>query len=131
LSLAGTPYVEMVAVMAKYNLFAEDAGMQKIAEQPPAKEAIAIAEILQKLGFNIQLLGSRNYVLKKLQLMPRKHLTLLRNAEERLHRHLPKDGSRRAAKIQSKSSKPWAKRILNRLAVRTVPTMYRGPSQTR
>ena len=29
LAFAGTPYVEMVAVMAKYNPFAEKAGMQK------------------------------------------------------------------------------------------------------
>jgi hypothetical protein len=28
----------MVAVMAKYNLFAEDAGMQKIAEQHQQKK---------------------------------------------------------------------------------------------
>ncbi len=33
LPLAGTPYVEMVAVMAKYNPFGEKAGMQKIMEQ--------------------------------------------------------------------------------------------------
>ena len=46
-----TPYVELVAVMAKYNPFAEKAGMQKIVEQPPPKEVLAIAEILQKLIF--------------------------------------------------------------------------------
>jgi hypothetical protein len=67
LPLAGTPYVEMPAVMAKYNPFAEKAGMQKIAEQPPPKEALAIAETLRQLGFNIQLLGSEKYVLSKLQ----------------------------------------------------------------
>jgi len=67
LTLAGTPYVEMPAVMAKYNPFAEKAGMQKIAEQPPPKEASAIAEVLSKLGFNIHLLGSEKYVLNKLQ----------------------------------------------------------------
>jgi len=32
LAKAGTPYVEMPAVMAKYNPFAEKAGMRKIAE---------------------------------------------------------------------------------------------------
>jgi hypothetical protein len=46
LPLAGTPYVEMPAVMAKYNPFAEKAGMQKIAEQKPPKEAVKIAETL-------------------------------------------------------------------------------------
>jgi ABC-type ATPase with predicted acetyltransferase domain len=44
LPLVGTPYVEMPAVMAKYNPFAEKAGMRKIAEQPPPKEALKIAE---------------------------------------------------------------------------------------
>ncbi len=35
LSLAGTEYVEVSAVMAKYNPFAEKAGMKKVAEQQP------------------------------------------------------------------------------------------------
>lgn len=67
LPLAGTLYVEMPAVMAKYNPFAEKAGMQKIEEQLPPREALKIAEILQKHGFNIQLLASEKYVLNKLQ----------------------------------------------------------------
>jgi len=41
---------------------------------------LRIAETFQKLGFNVHLLGSRNYVLKKLQLMRAKHLTRLRQA---------------------------------------------------
>jgi GNAT superfamily N-acetyltransferase len=67
LPLAGTPYVEMPAVMAKYNPFAEKAGMREIAEQPPPKEALAIAETLRKFGFNIQLLESEKYVLNRLR----------------------------------------------------------------
>jgi hypothetical protein len=80
LAKAGTPYVEMPAVMAKYNPFAEKAEMQKIAEQPPPKEALAIAEILQQLGFNIQLLGSEKYVLNKLQTLSNGDLEKLREA---------------------------------------------------
>jgi ABC-type lipoprotein export system ATPase subunit/GNAT superfamily N-acetyltransferase len=80
LPLAGTPYVEMPAVMAKYNPFAEKAGMQKIAEQPPPKEALKIAETLQHLGFNIQLLGSEKYVLNKLQTLSDEDLEKLREA---------------------------------------------------
>jgi hypothetical protein len=38
LPLAGTEYVEMPAVMAKYNPFGEKAEMQKIAEQPRLKK---------------------------------------------------------------------------------------------
>jgi hypothetical protein len=80
LARAGTPYVEMPAVMAKYNPFAEKAGMQKIAEQPPPKEALAIAEILQQLGFNIQLLGSEKYVLNKLHTLSGKEIQIIKEA---------------------------------------------------
>jgi hypothetical protein len=66
--------------MAKYNPFGEKAGMQKIAEQPPPKEALAIAEILQQLGFNIQLLGSEKYVLNKLQTLSDEGLEKVREA---------------------------------------------------
>jgi len=80
LPLAGTPYVEMPAVMAKYNPFAEKAGMQKIAEQPPPKEALKIAELLMQLGFSIQLLGSEKYVLTKLQTLTNKDIAVIREA---------------------------------------------------
>jgi hypothetical protein len=67
LSLAGTEYVEMSAVMAKHNPFAEKAGMKRIAEQAPPKEATRIVGLLRELGFNEQLLGSEKYVLEGLQ----------------------------------------------------------------
>ncbi|MCS7113977.1 MAG: hypothetical protein RMJ15_09780 [Nitrososphaerota archaeon] len=80
LPLAGTPYVEMPAVMAKYNPFAEKAGMQKIAEQPPPKQAIKIAETLSQLGFDIHLLGSEKYVLNKLQTSNHKDIVKIKEA---------------------------------------------------
>jgi ABC-type ATPase with predicted acetyltransferase domain len=80
LPLAGTEYVEMPAVMAKYNPFAEKAGMQKIAQQPPPKEAMKIAETLRQLGFNTQLLGSEKYVLSKLQTLSCKEVAKIREA---------------------------------------------------
>ncbi|MEM1540828.1 MAG: GNAT family N-acetyltransferase [Candidatus Bathyarchaeia archaeon] len=80
LPLVGTPYVEMPAVMAKYNPFAEKAGMQKIAEQPPPKQAIKIADVLHKLGFNIHLLGSEKYVLSKLQSLSEKEIETIKEA---------------------------------------------------
>jgi len=80
LSLAGTPYVEMVAVMAKYNPFGEKAGMQKIAEQPPSKKALAIAQVFSELGFNIQLLGSEKTVLNKLRTLKLEDITRIREA---------------------------------------------------
>ncbi|MBS7605039.1 MAG: hypothetical protein QXR84_00395 [Candidatus Bathyarchaeia archaeon] len=66
LQLCGTPYVEMIAVMAKYNPFAEKAGMRKIAETKPPGEIIKIIEELRKLGFNTLLLAYEKYVLEKL-----------------------------------------------------------------
>ena len=80
LAKAGTPYVEMPAVMAKYNPFGEKAGMRKIAVQPPPKEALKIAETLQHLGFNIQLFGSEKYVLNKLQTLTDEDLAKVRQA---------------------------------------------------
>lgn len=83
LPMAETPYVEMPAVMAKYNPFAEKAGMQKIIEQQPPKEAQKIAEILHQLGFNTQLLGSEKYVLSKLQTLNDKELAIVKEAFRR------------------------------------------------
>jgi len=87
LSLAGTPYVEMVAVMAKYNPFAEKAGMQKIAEQSPSKKALAIAQVLSELDFNVQLLGSEKYVLKKLRSLKAEDVARVREALLKIKLH--------------------------------------------
>jgi len=54
--------------------------MQKIAEQPPPKEALKIAEILQKHGFNIQLLSSKKYVLNKLQTLNNRQIATIKEA---------------------------------------------------
>ena len=80
LSLAGTEYAEMSAVMAKYNPFAEKAGMKRIAEQAPPKEATKIVELLRELGFNEQLLGSSTCVVSKLQTLTEKDVLKIREA---------------------------------------------------
>ncbi|MCJ7423491.1 hypothetical protein MUP01_04380 [Candidatus Bathyarchaeota archaeon] len=80
LHLAGTEYVEMSAVMAKYNPFAEKAGMKRVAEQQPPKEAVKITRILQQLGFNLQLLGSERYVLSRLQALDDGDILKIREA---------------------------------------------------
>jgi hypothetical protein len=66
LSFAGTPYVEMVAVMAKYNPFAEKAGLSRVAEQKPLDSVLRIAAFLSMLGFDLPLLSSERYVLERL-----------------------------------------------------------------
>jgi ABC-type ATPase with predicted acetyltransferase domain len=93
LPLAGTPYVEMVAVMAKYNPFAEKAGMQRVVFQVPGKEALKIADALEQLGFNTKLLGSESYVRRKLEKLSPKQVAMLkeafiRNSHPRLHKEI-------------------------------------------
>ena len=72
--------MEMPAVMARYNPFAERAGMRKIAEQPPPKEALKIAETLHSIGFNIRLLGSEKYILSKLQSLSKMEIQSIKEA---------------------------------------------------
>jgi hypothetical protein len=56
----------MGAVMAKYNPFAEKAGLNKVTEQKPLKNILSIAAFLSEIGFNLQLLSSEHYVLQKI-----------------------------------------------------------------
>ena len=62
LSLCGTECVEMSAVMGKYNPFAEKAGMRRIVLQEPTESVVHVASVLQKMGFNLQLLSSQKHV---------------------------------------------------------------------
>jgi len=80
LPLVGTPYVETIAVMAKYNPFFERAGMQKVMEQSPPKHVLAVREVLSKLGFSSALLGSQKYVLDKLGTLSDNQLWEIRSA---------------------------------------------------
>jgi hypothetical protein len=52
LPLAGTPHVEAVAEMAKYNPFFEKAGIQKVAESKPSKSVTEALAKLEALGFD-------------------------------------------------------------------------------
>jgi ABC-type transport system involved in cytochrome c biogenesis ATPase subunit len=100
LPLAGTSYVELVAVMAKYSPFAEKAGMAKLAVQEPSKDVIRVAAELRSLGFDLRLLGSQKYVLGKIDTLSSGQLELLRGCLQRcghqrfrkefaVSRHLP------------------------------------------
>ncbi len=66
LPLVGTPYVEMIAVMAKYSPFAEKAGMQRIVQQRVVDSVSEVSKTLSQLGFDLRLLGSERYVRAKL-----------------------------------------------------------------
>ena len=67
LPLAGKPYVETTAVMARYNPFFERAGMTKIAESKPNVKMIEAVEKLRRLGFNPVFLGSTRYSLERMR----------------------------------------------------------------
>jgi ABC-type ATPase with predicted acetyltransferase domain len=51
LPLYRNPYLEMIAVMAPYNPFAEHAGMTKVCESKPDKSILEAVAELEKLGF--------------------------------------------------------------------------------
>jgi len=80
LPLCGTPYAETTAVMAKYNPFFEKAGMTKIQETTPPKQATAIRDTLTTLGFNPTQLASQQYVKAKLKKLTHTELATLKQA---------------------------------------------------
>jgi len=57
LPLCGKPYVEMIAVMARYNPFAEHAGMNRVCESKPDRSILEAVAELEKLGFTSYLLS--------------------------------------------------------------------------
>ena len=80
LPLVGTSYVEMIAVMAKYNPFAEKAGMTKIAEQQSIESVSKVFRVLSHLGFDLQLLGSECYVREKLENLNSEQISKIKEA---------------------------------------------------
>jgi GNAT superfamily N-acetyltransferase len=69
LSKCGTPCVEAVAVMARYNPFFEHAGMQRIAESKPSAAVTDALAGLERLGFDVALLPCAGYVEKHISLV--------------------------------------------------------------
>jgi ABC-type lipoprotein export system ATPase subunit len=74
LPLAGTPYVETLAVMAKYNPFFEKAGMQKITESKPNPHLIKAIEKLAALGFKPYMLQSQKHNFEKIREVGKKKI---------------------------------------------------------
>jgi len=66
LPLQGRSHVEMIAVMAQYNPFAEKAGMRLILLQEPHKSIIKALEKLEAKRFNPTLMASESYNHEKL-----------------------------------------------------------------
>ena len=61
LPLCGKPYAEMIAVMARYNPFAEHAGMIRVCESKPDRSIIEAVAGLEKCGFTSYLLSVPEY----------------------------------------------------------------------
>jgi N-acetylglutamate synthase-like GNAT family acetyltransferase len=57
----GKDHVEMIAVMARYNPFAEHAGMIKVCESKPDNSILEAINSLQKIGFTSYLLAVPDY----------------------------------------------------------------------
>jgi ABC-type ATPase with predicted acetyltransferase domain len=66
LRLAGTPCVEAVAVMARYNPFFEKAGMQRVTESKPKTSLVNAMKRLESLGFDSALLANASYCHEKI-----------------------------------------------------------------
>jgi len=67
LPLVNKPFVETVAVMARYNPFFERAGLKKVAESRPQPALVEAVEKLRQLGFNPLSLASERSNLLRLQ----------------------------------------------------------------
>ena len=102
LPLAGTPYVELIAVMAKYSPFAEKAGMKKIAEQKASEKLLETSKVLVEMGFDLQLLGSECYVQNKLESLDLEGLSKIKEA-------FIKNGHLRFKEIVAGKHQPYGK----------------------
>jgi len=67
LPLCGRRHVELIAVMAQYNPFAERAGMRLVLKQEPDRTIVDAVENMRALGFNPAMMASETYNLKRLE----------------------------------------------------------------
>jgi len=67
----GKPYVESIAVMARFNPFFEKGGMRKVAMSTPDRRILKALAELEELGFDSTFLSSQTYVLRKLHQNPK------------------------------------------------------------
>ena len=79
LPLQGRRHVELVAVMAQYNPFAEKAGMKRILIKESHQSITRALDQLKELGFNSSLLGSESNNRRKLQELDAMEMETLRS----------------------------------------------------
>ncbi len=68
----------MIAVMAKYNPFAEHAGLRRVTVQEPAKATLQVVDVLASFGLDLQLMGSEKYLLCKLEGLSQEQMSTLK-----------------------------------------------------
>ena len=78
LPMVGRRYIELVAVMAQYNPFAEKAGMRRIQETKPHPKILETIERLRVMGFNPIMIASEAYNLKRLKELSNKDVDRVR-----------------------------------------------------
>jgi len=66
LPLCGRRHVELMAVMAQYNPFAERAGMKLLLRREPHLSIVKAVDGLRELGFNPPLMSSKSYNRRRL-----------------------------------------------------------------
>jgi len=66
LPLCGRCHVELMAVMAQYNPFAERAGMELVLRREPHPSVVEAVDGLKELGFNPPLMSSESYNRRRL-----------------------------------------------------------------
>jgi GNAT superfamily N-acetyltransferase len=79
LPMVGRTHVELIAVMARYNPFAEKAGMKLILLTEPSPDLVRLVEELRNMGFNPALIGSRSYNRRILDTMNQEEREVLIN----------------------------------------------------
>jgi len=125
LPLAGTRYVEMIAVMAKYNPFAEKAGMRRIAESTPSRHASNSIARLRSLGFNTTLLSSHSVNMQTLRRMADKEIEGVKTIMIDLCKHERAYG-RRLLKTKNVFCEPQeAEEAISKASLRKLAEMLR------
>ena len=107
---AGTPCVETVAVMAKYNPFFEKAAMQRVIESKPSAHVQNALSQLEALGFDTALMASQSYNQQKLSQTGTKPII---NILTELSQH---DGSIRRRLVNLKNIYPHHEEFTSKIA---------------
>jgi len=119
LPLAGTPYVETLAVMARYNPFFQHAGMRLVEGPQPRYPFL---DKLRALGFNLEMMASKRYNLSVIKRLSQKKRRKLRRI---ILKEMIVEKFRTDSKMQKKlARKVEAEAMAELLRRRPLPAAY-------